>query len=91
MVVDMPETRKPDHSALIAEVNEVAHRILHGRELVVMAQSQMAEMPTSTFGTSQHPSELKARMERLPDFQEQMRANPEFRRAYEGLLATIDL
>jgi hypothetical protein len=91
MVIDMSETAKQDHSSLIAEVNAVTNRLLRSRELVVMAQPQMATMSSSTFGTSQHPADFKARMERLPDFQEQMRSNPEFRRAYASVLAAIDL
>lgn len=87
----MSTTSTSDRSALIAEAKEVSRRLIHDRELVVMCQSQLVEVPKLSIGSKRRPLELKARLEALPDFEEQMRTSPEFREAYEGLIAATDL
>ncbi len=87
----MYTTSKSDRSALIAEAKEVSRRLIHDRELVVMCQSQLVEVPKLSPGSKQRPLELKSRLEALPDFDEQMRVSPEFREAYESLMAALEL
>lgn len=80
-----------DRSALVAEANEISQRLIHDREMVVMCQSQLVEAPKLSVGSKQRPLDLKARMEALPDFEEQMRTSPEFQQAYVGLTAALQL
>ncbi len=90
-VIHMQQTHTMDYWSLLNEIEGVLTRLHRQREHAVMAQPYMLGRPTTFQSTGQSPSKIKARLEKLPDFKEQMQSNPRFRRIYERVCTALDL
>jgi len=87
----MEQADDTDYSLLLDEIEDTLAAFYREREHVVMAQPQMLGRPAVSRATWQSPTNSRARLEKLPDFHQQMQTNERFRRVYENVCAAVDL